>query len=229
MSTPYLSWQEIELPDATPSQIDELYANGFLATRLGRNIFSQTRSIRIDLAKFSLSSENRRILKKTDGLALTTLPIPYTQYQWSIGKLAKDFYTEKFGDGTFSANKIKELLTDPAKSSFNKLFVYNFPGNPEPIGYCITLETENSIHYCYPFYQLLVSNYQLPPNLGLGMMLHAILFTQEQGKKYLYLGSAQRPSDTYKLQFAGLEWFDGKEWQTDLETLKELLTKKNTP
>lgn len=226
MSAPYLSWQETQLPNATPSQIDELYDKGFLATRLGRNIFSQTRSIRVNLSKFMPSSENRRILKKTEGLLLTTQPIPYPEYQWSIGKLGKDFYTEKFGDGTFSANKIKELLTDSTKSSFNKLYTYSLPGIPEPIGYCITLETQSAVHYCYPFYQLpTTNNAQLPPNLGLGMMLRAIIFAQEQGKKYLYLGSAQRPSDTYKLQFAGLEWFDGKEWHTDLETLKNILAK----
>ena len=46
---------------------------------------------------------------------------------------------------------------------------------------------------------------------------------KEHGKKYIYLGSSQRPADTYKLQFAGLEWFDGKMWQTDLEKLKKTL------
>src|SRR3989344_6101553 len=39
-------------------------------------------------------------------------------------------------------------------------------------------------------------------------------------KKYIYLGSFSRPTDTYKLQFAGLEWFDGKQWQNNPEKLK---------
>ena len=55
------------------------------------------------------------------------------------------------------------------------------------------------------------------------MMLRAILWAKEINKQYIYLGSAQRPSDTYKLQFEGLEWFDGKEWQTDLNELKKIL------
>jgi arginyl-tRNA--protein-N-Asp/Glu arginylyltransferase len=57
------------------------------------------------------------------------------------------------------------------------------------------------------------------------MMLTAIADAKANGKKYIYLGSAQRSSDTYKLQFAGLEWFDGTKWQTDTHQLKTLLEK----
>jgi hypothetical protein len=39
----------------------------------------------------------------------------------------------------------------------------------------------------------------------------------------MFLGSAQRPSDTYKMQFSGLEWFDGQQWNTDTEALKNIL------
>ena len=61
-------------------------------------------------------------------------------------------------------------------------------------------------------------------NVGLGMMLRAILYAKEHGKKYIYLGSATRPTDVYKLQFSGLEWFDGERWKNDLLTLKNLLS-----
>ena len=55
------------------------------------------------------------------------------------------------------------------------------------------------------------------------MMIRAIEWAKQSGKRYVYLGSLQRPSDTYKLQFEGLEWFDGKEWKTDLEEVKKVL------
>ena len=57
----------------------------------------------------------------------------------------------------------------------------------------------------------------------MGMMLKAINYAKENGKKYIYLGSAQRPTDTYKLQFKGLEWFDGERWSEDLGELKKVL------
>jgi arginyl-tRNA--protein-N-Asp/Glu arginylyltransferase len=60
--------------------------------------------------------------------------------------------------------------------------------------------------------------------MGLGMMTNTIMFAKDNGLKYVYLGSLQRPTDTYKLQFEGLEWFDGKTWKTNLEEVKKVLT-----
>ncbi|MEK7625148.1 MAG: hypothetical protein AAB467_02235 [Patescibacteria group bacterium] len=215
-----MKWNQKTITDFSNSNLNTLYDEGFLFGRIGRGVMDQTRSVRIDLLKFELSSENRRILKKTDGLEITNQAIPYHSYDWSIGKLGKDFYDEKFGEKTFSANKIKEQLTDNKKSNFNKLLIYKF--KDETVGYAICRETDELLHYCYPFY-ILNSKFQIPNSIGLGMMLRAILWAGETNKQYVYLGSAQRPSDTYKLQFEGIEWFDGKEWQTDLLELKKLL------
>lgn len=212
----YLSWQEKNLTEFDDTAIENSYNEGFVFTRVGKGTMNQTRSLRIDLTKFELSSENRRILNKTEQLNLSIQPIPYTEYNWTIHKMGKDFYETKFGDKIFSAQKIKELITDVDKTNFNKLFVYT--KDEQNIGYCITLETKDILHYCYPFYDLTVNF----PNCGMGMMLKAIVWAKENNKKYIYLGSFQRPTDTYKLQFAGLEWFDGNIWKTDLEELKNI-------
>ncbi len=225
----YLKWKEKVITDSSDQNITRLYNEGYLFGRVEKGEMYQTRSVRIDLGKFELSSENRRILKKTETLELRVEPLPYSDYHWSIGKLGKDFYDTKFGNGTFSANKIKELLTEPAKSSFNRLLVYSLDGIST--GYCIAFENETLLHYCYPFYQGTRSN---PPageqgalvNVGLGMMLKAIVVAKKKGKKYMYLGSASRPTDTYKLQFAGLEWFDGTGWKKNIDELKKTLTLK---
>lgn len=229
MAHSYLSWDKKTTSDFSPENINSLYNQGFVFVRTGRGMMEQTRSLRIDLAKFKLSSENKRILKKTEGLELIATSLPYSEYHWSIGKLAKDFYTKKFGDGTFSANKVKELLTDVEKSNFNLLLQYmtlslvNSRLKLRKIydikGYCISYETSEFLHYCYPFY-----NPELNiVNLGMGMMLKAILYAHGKGKKYIYLGSFQRPTDVYKLQFEGLEWWDGKGWKNNLVELKKTL------
>ncbi len=216
MAQTYLTWNEKKVDTNNTEAIEKAYGTGFVATRINKDVFQQTRSLRINLASFDLTSENRRVLKKTEGVEMHIHPLPFAGYDWSIGKLGKDFYTEKFGDGTFSANKIKELLTDKAKSNFNRLLTFSF--EKKIIGYAICLETSELLHYSYPFYDLNTT----VPNLGLGMMLRAMLHAKDNGKKYIYLGSFQRPTDTYKLQFKGLEWFDGKEWQTNTDQLKIL-------
>ncbi len=210
----YLTWQEKTITDFSPNTVTSLYNEGFVFTRLGKGAMQQTRSVRIDVTAFSLSSENRRILKKTDEITLKATSLPYEHYSWQIGKLAKDFYDTKFGEGVFSANKAKELLTNKDTSNFNVLFIYS------DIGFCVVYENADILHYSYPFYDLNTT----VSNIGMGMMLRAIMYAQEKGKKYIYLGSAQRPTDVYKLQFAGLEWFDGAYWSNDGEKLKLLLT-----
>lgn len=213
----YLSWNKKMITDFSDVNIESIYNNGYVLTRVGKGDARQVRSLRINLDKFELSSENKRILKKTEELSLSISPIPYSEYTWNIHKMGKDFYEQKFGAKTFSAQKIKELMTDKEKSNFNRLLTYSI--DTAVIGYCISLETKNIIHYCYPFYNLDIDF----PNLGMGMMLQAIVRAKKENKKYIYLGSAQRPTDTYKLQFNGLEWFDGKTWQTNTGELKQLL------
>jgi len=214
----YLSWNEKIITDFSQEHTNSLYNEGYVFTRKEKGVMNQTRSVRIDLSKFELTSENRRILKKTEGIELQAIPLPYSMYTWKIGKLAKDFYDTKFGEGTFSANKIKEILTDPKESNFNTLFTYYL--NTDILGYSVCFETPEMVHYSYPFYDLSKS----PKDMGLGMMTRAVVHAKEQGKKYIYLGSAQRPSDTYKFQFEGIEWFDGKQWNTDKEKVKDVLS-----
>lgn len=216
----YLHWNEKTIPkESTEKEIASFYNDGYVFTRIGQGVMHQTRSIRIDLSKFELSSENRRILKKTEDIELIGFPMPYGAYDFSIGKLAKDFYGTKFGEGTMSANKIKELMTDAEKSNFNCVFTYKSISTQKIVGYCICYTSNLIHHYSYPFYDLNMS----PKDMGLGMMIRAIEFCKKLGHTYFYLGSLQRPTDTYKLQFAGLEWFDGKKWSTDFEEVKKIL------
>lgn len=210
----YLSWKEIATENFSDENINNLYNEGYIFGRPSKGYMYQTRSLRIDLDKFELSSENRRILRKTENLRLKIEDLPLVDYHWNIGKMAKDFYETKFGKGTFSANKIKEILT--TEHNFNKLFTYSIEN--ENIGYCIALETNNIIQYSYPFYDLSADK-----NTGMSMMLQAVNYAKENNKKYIYLGSAKDEKAKYKLQFAGLEWFDGEKWSDDLEELKNIL------
>ena len=212
----YLHSKEEKVSDLSESNITRLYNEGYVFTRIDKGVMHQTRSVRIDLSRFELTSENRRILKKVSDISMEEIAIPYAAYDWSIGKLGKDFYDTKFGEGIFSAQKIKEVLTSE-KSNFNLLFKYT------DIGFAICYSNKEILHYSYPFYNLKTA----PKDMGLGMMTKAIEWAQEKGLKYVYLGSLQRPGDVYKLQFEGLEWFDGTKWSKDTEKVKVILQEKH--
>lgn len=232
----YLSWNEKTITDFSDKAVSEMYENGYVFTRIDRGVMQQTRSLRIDLNHFEQSSENRRIQKKVPGLHVLPTELPLSDYNYAIGKIAKDFYETKFGAGVMSAQKIKEMLTDMKRSNFNMLLKYTLDEKSDaPAGFTICFATKTKpshpnqiepkgpssplLHYSYPFYDLQTA----PKDMGLAMMITAIQHAKDAGFKYIYLGSLQRSTDVYKLQFKGLEWFDGTKWSNDLEEAKKIL------
>ncbi len=214
----YLYWNQKTITDFDADSIDNMYENGYLFTRIGKGVMQQTRSLRIDLNKFELSSENKRILNKIPDLSQKITTLPLSDYNFSIGKIAKDFYEIKFGSGIMSAQKIKEMLTDHNKSNFNSLITFQ-NGSKINIGFVISYSSPSIFHYSYPFYDL----NNCSKDMGLAMMVSVIKYAKDNNKKYIYLGSLQRPTDNYKLQFSGLEWFDGNNWNSDLNEIKNIL------
>lgn len=212
----YLKWDRTKINDKSDVNIEQMYDQGYVFTRLGNGTMDQTRSLRIDIDEFTLNSENKRVLRKTESISFRKEILPYSDYHWNIHKMGKEFY-DQFQEGLFTANKIKELMTTPEKSDFNTVFIYS--DDEQDLGYSISLETGHIIHYSYPFYD----REESPENMGMGMMIRAIIYAKESNKKYCYLGAAQRPGDTYKLQFEGVEWFNGDDWSRDLDKLKNKL------
>lgn len=208
----YLIWDTKIIKGNDKIEHTLLYDKGYVFTRKSKGEMYKTRSLRIILKEFDLNSENRRVLKHTQGLELSAHVLPLQDYDWHIHKMGKDFYSTKFPNIKFSASKIKSLITS-YDSNFNTLLKYSYQN--EAMGYAITYENTAMMHYSYPFYDLKYNN-----NFGMGMMLNAILYALDLRKQYIYLGSVSRPTDIYKLQFKGLEWFDGNDWNKDLESLK---------
>ncbi len=220
--------KEIILDDnLNKKDVEKLYEKGYVLTR--KKTLIKVKSVRIDLDQFDLTSENRRILRKTEDLILNVINLPLfkNNTNWHIYKLAKDFYKNKFENVKFSANKIREILTQSQDFPyFNRLAVYTL--NPlkieiknmakfdfsEAIGFAVLFETDELVHYAYPFYKInfeklqqgIGLNQATPiPNLGIGMMLKSIIYAKRSNKKYIYLGSLSRNADRYKLQFKGIE------------------------
>ncbi len=210
---PYSVYGQMEEGDS----VDDILTRGFLASRIGPGRFYLARGLRIDLENFELSSENRRIQRKTEYLVLDSVHLPVQDFDYTIGKLAVTYYNQGVGAGgtkIFRPQTIKKLLTE---GFFNKLLVYKDSDNDNTVGYCIALEGDNSLHYAYPFYDFEYKE----KNAGMGMMLAAIVDAKNRGFGHVYLGTVYTKESLYKLQFAGLEYFDGQSWNGDMDELKE--------
>jgi len=222
----YLIWDKKVIQDFSGESVSSCFENGFVFTRETKGSMYKTRSLRIDLSQFDLTSENRRVLNKCQDLNIDIIPLPIdqTKYDWRIHKLGKDFYENKLHlENTFSANKIKELITNKDESNFNFLFKYSI--GSKDFGYAICFKNNSLLQYAYPFYDYV----NFHNNYGMAMMLKVILFAKENGLKYIYLGSVSRPEDVYKLQFKGLMWFDQTNWQAGkIDELKQLISQPAT-
>lgn len=203
---------------------EELYEGGLLPTRIDNRLFYMARSLRVNLERFELSSENRRIKKKASYLEMELVPLADFDYDYPIGKLAKDFYDERFGKGTMSAQKVKWLFNEGAMTHVavyrdNSVGSGAGDSNGAIFGYCLCVVTDKLIHYAYPFYDL---SY-FKKNAGMAMMLSITEYAKDKGLSHLYLGTIYTESSLYKLQISGSEYYVGFGWSEDIEQLKWLV------
>lgn len=230
----YFKTDSKTLDNPSESEINALYDQGYLFTRLEKGNLYQTRSLRIDLKRYSHTSENSRILRKNENINLVAKKLPLKNYQWKIHKYAKEFYENRFGKGIMSATKIKEMCVDQSKSNMNDIYLYlanseepesnwelEVDGDKNIFGVSICYSNQSILHYSYPFYDL-----SIPKNrsLGMAMMIKAIDRSKADGKDYVYLGSIKDESSLYKLQFEAMEWWNNEEgrWSNDIGHLKSV-------
>lgn len=207
---PYSVYGQIEKKDS----LDKVYANGFLPTRIQKDLFYLARGARIELKDFKASSENRRVERKTEDISVELHALQDFEYDFNIGKLAKDFYDNKSGNGTMSAQKMKWLFTSGAMSH-----VLVYKEGKEIVGYCVSNMTDTLMHYAYPFYTL----EKEMPNMGMGMILKAMDLAMERNLTNFYLGTVYTDTSLYKAQFSGFKWFTGYKWSDDLPALKGII------
>lgn len=207
---PYQVWLLKEEGDSE----DRIYGNGFLPNRYLKNVYYLSRSVRVNLERFDLSSENRRILKKTEGITAELVRLSDFSYLPAVQKFCKNYVDEKLGKGLFSTETIKSIFT-------NRIFshVFIFKGGGDVVGYAISVVLDNFVQYGYAFYNL---NY-LKQNLGARMMLEAVIWAKNNQKKFVYLGTCYHESNLYKTEFSGVEFFNGFKWSGDLNELKKLV------
>jgi arginyl-tRNA--protein-N-Asp/Glu arginylyltransferase len=207
---PYAIWAVPEESEA-PSDI---FNAGFLPSSRNLDRFYLCRQVRVDLAKFKPSSENRRIVRKGKGIALELVPREKYGYTPERREFFKTYADIKFGKDVMTFERLDALFAAPIISH---LLVFTDTGTGKEVGAAtLYLEGKSLVFYYYAFYDL---NYYAR-NLGMFMMTSAVELFAERGVKHLYLGTCYSQTALYKTQFAGAEFFNGFHWSDDLDELK---------
>lgn len=211
---PYQVWLFKEDGD----NVEKIYANGFLPIRSIKNVYYLSRNVRVDLNKFELSSENRRVLKKTENIKADLVSLVNFHYSPKIQKFCKDYGINRLGKGFFSTAAIRNIFSG---NVYNSVLLFEDINTQETVGYAVCYISENILQYAHSFYDLRY----LKESLGARMILEGVRWAKENQKGFAYLGTCYEKSSLYKTEFKGVEFFNGFRWSDDLEELKELVKK----
>ena len=126
--------------------------------------FYLCRQVRVNLAKFKPSSENRRILRKGEGIGLKLIPRNEYDYTPERRQFFKTYADIKFGKDIMTFERLDGLFTAPIISH---ILVFTDLKTTAEIGAAtVYLEGKELAFYYYAFYDL---NYYAR-NLGMFMM-----------------------------------------------------------
>jgi arginyl-tRNA--protein-N-Asp/Glu arginylyltransferase len=210
---PYAVWAVPESGE-TP---DDLFNAGFLPSSRNLDRFYLCRQIRVNLAEFNPSSENRRILRKGAGLEVRLVPRSEFEYTAERRQFCKTYADIKFGKDVMTFERLDSLFASPVISH---LLVFTDSKNGAEAGIStLFLEGRKLAYYYYAFYDL---NYYTR-NLGMFMMTSAVALFSERRFRWLYLGTCYSRNALYKTQFAGAQFFNGFRWSDNLAELKFIL------
>jgi arginyl-tRNA--protein-N-Asp/Glu arginylyltransferase len=210
---PYAIWA---VPDSGEAPAD-IFDAGFLPSSRNLDRFYLCRHVRVELARYKSSSENRRILRKGEGLDVKLVPRAKFNYTPERRLFFKTYADIKFGKDVMSFERLDSLFESPIISH---LLVFTDQQTGAEVGaVTLYLEDKKLAYYYYAFYDL---NYYRR-NLGMFMMTSAVGLFAERGFRHLYLGTCYSQNALYKTQFSGAEFFNGFRWSADLKELKYLL------
>jgi arginyl-tRNA--protein-N-Asp/Glu arginylyltransferase len=181
--------------------ISNIYNKGLLPQRNKKNVYYQESSSRSNLSKFNLSSENKRILNKTNEFTFKKVPIYFDiNIQKSIFSWLKKL------EWNFPISSVKTIFTNHI---FNYLYTW-YDNNNKIIAYSVCYFDDTISHIAYVFYDPAYNHSNLPIRL----VLQTIIDSKEQNLQYCYLGRFSKDIGYYKRNMPGFEYYENDNWRT---------------
>ncbi|MCU0660408.1 MAG: GNAT family N-acetyltransferase [Candidatus Pacebacteria bacterium] len=198
--------------------LDMIWEQGFL-TYTGKwrsecsNMFYMTRSTRVDLSRFTPSSENRRIRRKLEQMSLTVTE--YIAANFAENDAMMDFCLSNFKAAhAMPKERLKRVLLWAPET---KVIEYK-DGEGNPRAYIIEIRGGYSSHHYYDFYDQSLGHL----SFGAWLMLDRIEAAKARGETKYYLGTLYGEGALYKANYQPLEFWTGNKWSSDIVALKQL-------
>jgi arginine-tRNA-protein transferase len=202
--------------------LSPIYDKGFLPytgnLSLESEVFYLARSLRVDLRNFTDSSENRRVCRQIEPLQVQLEVIEKKDFDLNdpvFIAFCENYITERIGTENMSLERWQYILASSIGTH-----ILRFYNEEKTLGYILAGIGAEMFHYWFAFFD---TAYMKSHSLGKFMMWKAISWSKNQGLKYVYLGTAYKPAALYKIRdHKALEYWDGTQWSTNTQKLKEL-------
>ncbi len=182
--------------------IEENYSLGFLPQRNNKNYWYFDTSSRANLENFKISSENRRIVNKTQEFSYTVEPLTTFDYGLDIQKNIHQWINQLGWE--FPISSVKKIFSNHI---FNYVYTWK-DQNGQIIAYSICYFSQNISHIAYVFYNPTVNHKDLPIRL----VLQTIIDSYEKKLQFCYLGRFSVETGYYKRNMPGFEYFKDNNW-----------------
>ena len=201
------------------SELPAIYDKGFLPytgdLTINQDLFYLARSLRVDLDRFTNSSENRRVMRKVEMLQIDCSLYEKDKLIQSdpiFENFCLDYAKNRIGDAMRKERFQYILARDTASH------IFRFTQNEVVIGYVLGCLEGNFFHYWFSFFDLELMKSH---SIGKWMMWKCIDWSRENQLKHVYLGTCYGEKSLYKVRdHKGLAFFDGARWNPDMNTLK---------
>lgn len=203
---PYVVWGFLESGERPA----DAFARGFLPSLPDLSRFYLCRQVRVRLDRFQPSSENRRILRKGDGLELAI--VPRRDFEWTS---ARQVFCETYAQARWTSapapGRIERIFHAPLTTHVG--VVRDTDGLDRGL---VTLFRDGGTW----FYSNAFFEPDAPAGRGAFLMTSVVQSLARDGAEFLHLGTCYSRSALYKTQFPGVEFSTGNGWSDRLEDLK---------
>jgi arginyl-tRNA--protein-N-Asp/Glu arginylyltransferase len=184
------------------NSIETNYNLGLLPQRNNKDLWYFDTSSRSNLLFFQISSENRRIINKTQDFSYFLQPLSTFDYNSTIQKNIHKWINQLGWD--FPINSVKKIFTNHI---FNYIYIWKDKNN-QIVAYSICYFSSQISHIAYVFYDPKLNHGNVPIRL----VLQTIIDSQNQNLKYCYLGRFSPETGYYKRNMPGFEYFQDGNW-----------------
>ncbi|HOZ80622.1 MAG TPA: hypothetical protein PK370_00180 [Candidatus Woesebacteria bacterium] len=181
-----------------------LYQQGLLPQRNDRQLFYQESSCRSNLSQFTLSSENRRIIRKTTDFSFEKINLADFSFDLSTQKTIHHWIKNLGWD--FPISSVKYIFNHHI---FNQLFIWKL--KDQIVGYAICYYHQKFSHIAYVFYNPDFAHQDLP----IRMVIETIIDSANNNLDFCYLGrfDLDKKIGYYKRNLPGFEYYQNNHWQ----------------